>query len=692
MSLRRQLLLVSLLVLVLPWAAYQYVQEMEQALRQAQRTGLLTTTRAIALLSSQYLQPYQPGQRALFAHPVDRPLILDGYVSDWQQLSQWAQPVEFSGTRRDSGGAVRDSVPLSIVAGARDGDLYLLVEAQDSSLRYFNPARSLPNGDRLLLRLQRGGEWRDYMFLTSAPGAVVARTLDGRRLGPRDPELQAGWRSFAEGFRVEIRVPDTASLEQFALFWIDSDVDGDPRWWGTAEHFSDHRGMAIRAPQPALAAQLRDFIAAGTRVRVIDARRWVIADVERSSPSPSTDLTVRSVTGAIAQRLVRAVLHTEELRAAPYTLARGRLQHGMLAERALAEQDVVTAWFKPQRFTDSTVAAAMPLTLAGDDVGLLLVEQRSDLVAAISGLAMTRLVVLTLFAVIVVAGGLLAYSSLLSWRIRRLRNSVEGAISEDGTIVDDFPESQAADEIGELSRGYGHLLRQVRDYTSYLRKLASTLSHELRTPLAVVSSSLENLQSEPLEGRSAVYAERAQQGAARLRAIVNAMSEAGRIEQALQSGDRQRFELLALLRDVVPAYRDVYPECRIEFACADTERRYIVLGVPDLIVQLLDKLVDNAADFTPRGGRVAVTLENRKAAIVVRVKNDGPLLPEAMKARLFEPMVTLRDGKNDAPHLGFGLYIVRAIAQMHEGTVHARNAADGSGVEITVELPSAPAE
>jgi len=50
--------------------------------------------------------------------------------------------------------------------------------------------------------------------------------------------------------------------------------------------------------------------------------------------------------------------------------------------------------------------------------------------------------------------------------------------------------------------------------------------------------------------------------------------------------------------------------------------------------------------------------------------------------------VTLRDGKGKGPHLGFGLHIVRIIVQLHDGTVSARNAADGSGVEIVVELPA----
>ncbi len=688
MSLRRQLLLVSLLVLVLPWAAYEYVQAMDRALREAQRSGLLTTTRAVALLSSQNLHPVATSRAGLFAHPIERPVILDGYVSDWQEIGQWLEPVAFTGTRRDSGGRADGTPPLRLVAGSRDGELFLLLVAHDDSVRYFNPARALPNGDRVLLRLRSDGAWRDYVFLTSAPGSVVARELDGRELGARVPALQAGWHPFEDGFRVEIRIPADPAVERLAVFWIDSDAGGVPRWWGTAEHFGADEGLVIRRPEPQLAERLHEFIGTGTRVRVIDAEGWVVADVERALTARSAEMTVRGVTGAIAQRLVRAVLESEAIRPAPFTFARGRLGESSLVDTARSTQTLATEWFKPERFADAIVAAAMPLTLDGQAAGTLLVEQRSDLVAAVTASAVTRLVVLTFLAVIVVAGGLLLYSSFLSWRIRRLRNSVETAIGEDGTVTGSFVESAAADEIGDLSRGYAQLLRQVREYTDYLRKLASNLSHELRTPLAVVSSSLENLQTEQLGDQASVYAERAQQGAKRLRAILNAMSEASRVEQALQSGDRHAFDLHALLCDVVPAYRDVYPNCRIELVCDEPEQTWEMLGVPELMVQMLDKLIDNAADFVPPGGLLEIRLAKRANALVLSVKNDGPLLPEAMQSRLFEPMVSLRNGQGKVPHLGFGLHIVRMIVQLHDGRVSAHNAPDGSGVVIVVELPA----
>ena len=73
------------------------------------------------------------------------------------------------------------------------------------------------------------------------------------------------------------------------------------------------------------------------------------------------------------------------------------------------------------------------------------------------------------------------------------------------------------------------------------------------------------------------------------------------------------------------------------------------------------------------------------------VENEGPPLPAAMQGRLFDSMVSVRtEHVGSEPHLGLGLYIVRLIAEFHDGNVRAENRADGRGVIVTVTLPEAP--
>jgi signal transduction histidine kinase len=111
-----------------------------------------------------------------------------------------------------------------------------------------------------------------------------------------------------------------------------------------------------------------------------------------------------------------------------------------------------------------------------------------------------------------------------------------------------------------------------------------------------------------------------------------------------------------------------------------------IRGAPDLIVQLLDKLIENAVDFCPPGGTITVHLELGEGCYVLQVRNDGPPIPEALLGRLFESLFEQREGRDDKPHFGLGLYIVRLVAEFHGGTAVAANRIDGTGAVFTVTL------
>jgi signal transduction histidine kinase len=102
---------------------------------------------------------------------------------------------------------------------------------------------------------------------------------------------------------------------------------------------------------------------------------------------------------------------------------------------------------------------------------------------------------------------------------------------------------------------------------------------------------------------------------------------------------------------------------------------------------MLDKLVENAVDFTPPGGTITVRLERTGSNYELSVENDGPSIPDAMLGRLFESLFEHRPGSDDKPHFGLGLYIVRLIAEFHDGRALAANRSDGGGAAFTVILP-----
>jgi dedicated sortase system histidine kinase len=332
------------------------------------------------------------------------------------------------------------------------------------------------------------------------------------------------------------------------------------------------------------------------------------------------------------------------------------------------------------------ISAAHPIWTGDQVTGAVVTEETTNSVMSVKSAALERLLLLTLAAFAGAAVLLMAFATRLSVRIRHLRDEAESAIDARGRITRLTAGSDAGDEIGDLSRSFSAVLERLAEHHAYLEAMAGRLSHELRTPIAVVRSSLENLK---LSGEdSARYIERAEQGLARLSRILERMTEASRLEQSLSAVERSRYDLAAVVRGCVEGYRIAYPQAA--FVLELPAGRVEVEGAPDLAAQLLDKLVENAVDFARPGTPVRVALEESGDATTLTVSNKGPLLPDKMRTRLFESMISVRDaGGTAAPHLGLGLYVARLIAQFHGGTIAASNLASGDGVALGVRIPRA---
>jgi signal transduction histidine kinase len=126
-----------------------------------------------------------------------------------------------------------------------------------------------------------------------------------------------------------------------------------------------------------------------------------------------------------------------------------------------------------------------------------------------------------------------------------------------------------------------------------------------------------------------------------------------------------------------------YPAVRFEL---DQMMSLPFEGSPDLIAQMLDKLVENAVDFVVAGTPVRVSVEAEDEAVLLRVANRGPTLTDESKRRLFQAMVSGRAGERaGSSHLGLGLYVARLIAEFHGGGIEAGDLPEG-GVIMSVRM------
>ena len=331
------------------------------------------------------------------------------------------------------------------------------------------------------------------------------------------------------------------------------------------------------------------------------------------------------------------------------------------------------------------VSAAHPIWVGDQVHGAVVVEETTNRIASMRSKALERLLVATLVVFALVAAMLFWFATHISNRIRRLSDEAEAAIDARGRITRLTTASGAADEIGDLSRSFSTVLERLARYNAYLEALAGRLSHELRTPVAVVRSSLENLHAARTPEETRTYVARAEEGLARLGTILSRMTEASRLEQGLSTATRERFDAAEVVRGCVEGYRLAYAPRPFELSVPS--QTVPVLGAADLLAQMLDKLVENAVDFAATGTAIRISLGSDAA---LRVENQGPALPDAIRDSLFESMVSLRDERSGGvPHLGLGLYIARLIAEFHGGPLHAENLPGGNGVAFEARLSRA---
>ena len=415
------------------------------------------------------------------------------------------------------------------------------------------------------------------------------------------------------------------------------------------------------------------------------SRIWVV----------DTRSRVRGLSGSVREPAASARAFTWLKPMAALVLPAPRAPQGDETQPAKGQVDraligVSSTQWRATRDPDVTIlSAAQPIFVGDDIVGAVVVDETAGSIQLFKESALENLLAVTLGVVAAALAILLAFATRLATRIRRLHAEAEAAIDSQGRVRGTITPSAAKDEIGDLTRTTAAVLGRLRDYNAYLEAMAGRLAHELRTPVAVVRSSLDNLKAQELSDAARVYVERAGEGVERLARLISRLSEATRLERLLEGSERERFDLAAVAAGCIEGYRAAYPARPFEYA--PPAGPVWIEGVPDAFAQLLDKLVENANDFAPPGMPVRISLSAQGRRATLAVENDGPALPEATLARLFDSMVSLREPEMSGQagkhaHLGLGLYIVRLVAEFHGGRARAVNLAGARGVRFEVEV------
>lgn len=695
MNLKKQLLFVGALTLLIPLAGIQFVLQLENALRDQELERLEDQAVRIAAMLERHLTPSPSGSagRTIFAETFKRRLILDGYGDDWpNRLGEDGVPLLYQAGKH-----------MAWRAAVDDDNLWLFLAFDGLTPVFSAGSGGFSEGkhkapDRLILSWRTPGEaLQEYRVEARAPGRAQVHHYHGagRDEAMAVPPIEAVWQTQKNGFSIELQLPRLPAGSQFG-FSLEH-----PRASGPAESIGNLGRVAPNAAGPDDAADLPQllldqpdttlalspFITPGQSLTLISHDGWQLARVDAPLPGIETDISRFSPLELVQQatlQMLRLLLRANQDRG-PALAPEGGLWHGAplqhIGQAPVPGATVTTATHVPGEAPSLT--AIVPVSPAAPVA--YLVSRRSteallSLSSATLGQVLSRSLLLTLTLLLVLMG----YASWLSWRISRLRRSVSSVVDDEGRVNGSLSPSKARDELGDLSRHFARLVGQVRGYTQYLESFARKLSHELKTPLAVMRSSLDNLQHSDPNQTQSVYIERASDGADRLSRILTAMSEASRLERSLARTDRETFDLALVLAMAAEGYASLDSRVRYQ----GPEGPCLTLGAPDLLVQALDKLVENARDFAPQDGEIAIGLQRSEGHWILRVCNDGPLLPASMAEHIFDSFISVRNHGSESGHLGQGLVIVKLVADFHRGRVDAENRSDGSGVCFRLFLPA----
>lgn len=257
-------------------------------------------------------------------------------------------------------------------------------------------------------------------------------------------------------------------------------------------------------------------------------------------------------------------------------------------------------------------------------------------------------------------------------------------IARSGKLDRRVPYTGPADEIGRLTSTFNRMLDRLAEAMQMQRRFVADASHELRTPLTSIRGNVAFLRSDRGDISPQERAEALDDIASeveRMARLVNNLLALARAD----AGHRLEHRPVALndvVQDVFRRAQRMYPGHELRLERLDSAD---VSGDPDFLMQLLFILLDNAAKYTPPGGRIGLSLERRDQTAVVAVSDTGcGIAPEDLP-HIFERFYRAPTARASGGS-GLGLAIARWIVDEHHGRI-AVDSAPGQGSRFAVELP-----
>lgn len=279
-------------------------------------------------------------------------------------------------------------------------------------------------------------------------------------------------------------------------------------------------------------------------------------------------------------------------------------------------------------------------------------------------------------------------------------NAVTSVHAKDGSAIPvSITQTRLTDPHG-LELGSSLILRDHRErdrLEEHLRRserlaamsvMAAGLAHELNNPLAIIGNRIECMIRDAQRAGASPTVERdlatLQEHVTRLGGLTQSLLRFAREDD----GAGEPVMLEAVVTGIASLLRQTFAMRGVSLTVTVAEPVPSVVADAKAMEAVLVNLLLNAADATPAGGQVDVTLRATAVAIEIEVQDTGPGIPVELRTRVFEPFFTTKGAGRGT---GLGLAVCRSIIDRHGGTIHLSESPSG-GCRFVVALPPSTAE
>jgi PAS domain S-box-containing protein len=278
---------------------------------------------------------------------------------------------------------------------------------------------------------------------------------------------------------------------------------------------------------------------------------------------------------------------------------------------------------------------------------------------------------------------------IISLTVSPIRNAA-GRIIGASKIARDITERRRMEEERERllasereARAQAEALNRTKDV------FLATVSHELRTPLNAIFGWARLLQTTEMDEATRAHAVGAiVRGASAQAQLIEDLLDLSRIVTGRMRLDFGRLDLGVVIEAAVDAVRPAAAAKEIALTTALDASVGPMVGAADRLQQVVWNLVSNAVKFTPRGGRVEVSLRRLSESVEIVVTDTGEGIAPGVLPYVFEQF-RQEDSSSTRAHggLGLGLALVRHLVELHGGRVRAESPGKGKGASFTATLP-----